>query len=162
MKVEAWPAPYLQPDVTRDCAFYATAYLARCLGRNEISAQSVMAWREQTTRHEDYYIEQALGVESRSWWHDKDDDERRVRWWLGPRGREWVESWLADGWIGGAHVHRISAMTHAVAVLGASDAGVLLMDPILGHVVEPWEWFLGVGAGTFGCHRITAWHRAVS
>lgn len=155
----AWPEPYRQPNIKQDCTYYAAAYIARCLGRPETTAQDVMAWREETGFHEDTYVERALGAETRKWWEDKDDDERRRRWWLGPNGREWVQSWIDDGWIGYAYVHRISDMAHAVVLLDASDEGVLLMDPVYGHVIEPWDWFLGIGAGTYGCHRVTPWHR---
>jgi hypothetical protein len=118
-----------------------------------------MAWRDQTGIHEERYLQQAPGIETRSWWDDLHDDEARPRWWLGPEGREWLESWLADGWLGLSHVHRTERMTHAVVVLDASERDVLLMDPIFGHIVEPWDWFLGIGLGSYGCHRICSWHR---
>ena len=71
---------------------------------------------------------------------------------MGPGGEAWVRGWLADGWIGYATVFRVPDMGHAVAVLGAGDDGVLLMDPLSGHVTEPWDWFLGIGPGRYGCH----------
>ena len=157
-----WPAEYLQPNPQRDCTFYAAAYLARCLGHPDVTAQDVMDWRESTGWHEDRYLQQALSVETRSWWDDKDDDAKRRRWWLGPDGREWVTWWLDDGWVGYAEVHRIPEMYHAVAVLQADEDGVVLMDPVHGFIAEPWDWFLGIGAGTYGCHRISSWHRSAS
>jgi len=155
----AFPDPYLQPVSSRDCSYYTTAYLARCLGHPDVTAEQVMAWRDQTRRHEDRYIEQALGIESRAWWADVDNDAACRRWWLGADGADWVREWITDGWIGYASVHRVDFMTHAVAVLDATEDGVLLMDPVYGHVIEPWDWFLGIGAGTYGCHHISTWHR---
>jgi len=122
----------------------------------------VKAWREETNTVEEYYSWKALGHQPRRWWDDQHDDEARRRWWLGPDGREWIESWLADGYIGHAHVFRRPEYGHAVVVLEARPDGVLLMDPwpaYGGFVVEPWDWFLGGGAGNHGAHMIEAWYR---
>lgn len=83
----------------------------------------------------------------------------RAEYYMGPRGEAWVRQWLADGWIGYACVFRVPDMAHAVAVLGGSEDGVLLMDPLSGHVTEPWGWFLGIGPGRYGCHYVESWYR---
>jgi len=101
----------------------------------------------------------ALGAEVRRFWDVYGDEPERGKFWMGPDAEGWVRDWLAGGWIGHASVYRIPAMGHAVAVLEARDEGVLLMDPIYGHVVEPWDWFLGIGPGKHGCHHIGAWYR---
>lgn len=162
----AFPEPYLQPDRTRDCGFYGAAYLARCLGFPDVTAEQVKAWRSETCRHEDHYARVALGAQMRTFWDECTDDTasvaenlRRGRFWMGPGTGEWVRSWLADGWIAHAEVMRISAFGHAVVLLDASDEGVLLMDPLYGHVIEPWGWFLGSGPGTPGAHHIAGWYR---
>ena len=36
-----WPEPYLQPNPREDCGYYATAYIARCLGRSDVTAEQV-------------------------------------------------------------------------------------------------------------------------
>lgn len=156
------PEPYYQPAGTRDCSFYAVAYLARCLGHPDVTADQVKDWRAATGRHEDEFISRELGHERRRWGDDRDDEAARRRWWLGPGSADWVRGWLDAGWLGLSVVHRIASMGHAVAVLDATDAGPLLMDPwpgLGGHLVEPWDWFLGSGAGNHGCHRIDAWYR---
>lgn len=162
MITRVWPEPYLQPLGSRDCSYYAVAYIARVLGDLGMDAESVMDWRAQTRKHESHFIGQALGGEFRHWGEDAADDDARRRWWLGPTARPWVEGWLADGWIGLALVHRIPELAHAVVVLDATEAGAVLMDPwptYGGFLTESWDWFLGVGAGTHGCHRIDGWYR---
>lgn len=154
-----WPEPYIQPNPKQDCTFYAAAYIARCLGWPETTAQDVIDWRERENRYEHHFLIERDGVETRRWWDDRDDEDERRRWWLGPGGREWVQRWIRDGWIGYVHIHRIAEMSHAVVLLDATDEGALLMDPIYGHVVEPWDWFLGDGPGNHGAHHIQGWHR---
>lgn len=171
-----WPEPYLQPDRTKDCGYYSAAYIARCLGHPEVTAGQVKAWREETTKHEAYFAADALGAEVRRFWDVFGDKPERKIFWLGPDAREWVRGWLADGWIAQLQVHRIAAMGHAVVLLEASDDGVLLMDPIYGHMTEPWGWFLGPGARNgrqgerwmgsapdgrefYGCHFVEGWYR---
>jgi hypothetical protein len=171
---EQWPEPYLQPDRRKDCGFYAAAYVARCLGYPETSAGQVKAWREATTRHEAYYVTAELGAETRRFWDVYGDEPARKTFWLGPGTEEWVRDWLADEWIAQLNVHRVPEMGHAVVLLEADAYGVLLMDPIYGHITEPWGWFLGPGvrAGCdgwpgsapdgrafYGCHHIEGWYR---
>lgn len=158
----AFPEPYLQPLGSRDCGFHAVTYLARCLGHPDVTADDVKAWRESSGYHEDQYLARVLGCEHRRWGQDRDDDAARRRWWLGVGGADWIREWLDDGWLGLAVVHRIPTLGHSVAVLDASDEGVLIMDPwpgLGGHVIEPWNWFLGSGPGNHGCHRIDGWYR---
>ena len=171
-----WPEPYLQPDRTKDCGFYAAAYIARCLGRQDITAEQVKAWRAATTRHEAYYVTAELGAETRRFWDVFGDGPERKIFWLGPDAEEWVRGWLAGGWIAQLQVHRIPEMGHAVVLLEASDNGALLMDPIYGHITEPWGWLLGPGARNgretpdwlspapdgrefYGCHYVEGWYR---
>lgn len=152
-RTTSWPEPYLQPDRTQDCAFYATAYIGRCLGL-DVAADDVKAWRAETNRHEDHYLNAVHGVPMRRFWEVHGIEVERKRFWMGPDQREWVAEQLADQ-IAHVNVFRIPTMGHAVVALEARDEGVLLMDPIYGHVVEPWDWFLGVGAGTHGCHFLS-------
>lgn len=173
----AWPEPYLQPDRTQDCGYYAAAYLAWCLGHPEVTAEQVKAWRAETRKHETQYAKDVLGTQMRTHW-----DARRISdgvakvYWLGqyPVARAWVRGHLAQGWIAQAMVHRIQPMGHAVVLLDASDDGVLLMDPIYGHITEPWSWFLGPGPKGdadewpgraddgrefYGCTFVEGWYR---
>ena len=167
--IVVYPEPYLQPDRNQDCSFYAAAYIARCLGRPETTAEQIKAWRAETHRHEDHYARAFLGAEMRTFWDAMDLDEkapladclRRGKFWMGPGTEDWVRGWLADGWIAHVEVMRIAAMGHAVVLLDARECGAFLMDPIYGHVTEPWDWFLGSGLGSHGAHHVAGWYRAV-
>lgn len=153
--VREWPEPYLQPDPKRDCSFYANAYVARCLGFADVTAEQIKTWREVNNRDEDWFIRVELGVVPVSYGDFMDDDDERRKFWLGPDNRTFVEHWLGTH-VAKASVHRIQEMSHAVVALEARTEGVLIMDPIFGFRVEPWDWFLGIGAGTHGCHRLDA------
>jgi hypothetical protein len=154
-----FPEPYLQPDRQQDCGYYAAAYVARYLGHPDVTAGQIKTWRAETRYHETQYARRALGAEMRTFLDVYEDVPARRIFWMGPGGEDWVRGWLADGWIAHASVHRIPAMGHAVVLLEAKDDGVLLMDPIYGHITEPWPWFLGIGPGTHGCHFIEGWYR---
>jgi hypothetical protein len=169
-----WPEPYLQPDRRKDCGYYAAAYVARCIGHPGVTADQVKAFRADTRKHEVMFAQDVLGAEMRTHWTEHGDSPERKVFWQGPRQREWAQGWLDGGWIAQACLHRIAGMGHAAVVLGYSAEGVLLMDPIYGHVTEPWEWFLGPGPKAecpdwpgvapdrrpfYGCHFIEGWYR---
>lgn len=156
----AWPEPYLQPDRNQDCGFYTAAYIARCIGDTECTAGRVKAWRELTRYHETAYPRDVTGARMQTFASLELSTAERAEYYMGPGREAWVRRWLADGWIGYATVFRVPGMAHAVAVLGAGDDGVLLMDPLSGHVTEPWDWFLGIGPGRYGCHYVESWYRA--
>jgi hypothetical protein len=172
----AFPEPYLQPDRQKGCGFCSAAYVARCLGRPDVTAEMVKAWRAETRYHEVAYAREVLGAEHLRFGlaEDAGDQDGRNAFWLGPRRREWTERHLDAGWTAQVMLHRIAGMGHAAVVLGHSAEGVLLMDPVYGHVTEPWGWFLGPGPkaecpdwpGTapdgrpfYGCHFIEGWYR---
>jgi hypothetical protein len=174
----AWPEPYLQPDPREDCGYYTAAYIARCLGHPDVTAGQVKAWRAETTRHETYFADGALGAQVRRFWDESEQESLGIKqrnwFWLGPGLEGWVRGWLLTGWIAHVNVHRISEMGHAVALLGCTADGVQLMDSITGFITEPWDWFLGPGpkAGRgdwpgaapdsrafYGCHFIEGWYR---
>ena len=150
-----WPEPHLQPDPRRDCSYYANAYVARCLGFPDVTTEQIKKWREENNRSEDWFIRVSLGVVPVTYNDYMRDEDCRRKFWLGPDNRPFVEHWLAEH-IAKASIHRIQQMSHAVVALEARSDGVLIMDPIYSFRVEPWEWFLGVGAGTHGCHRFDA------
>jgi hypothetical protein len=154
---QPWPEPYYQPDRTQDCGFYTAAYIARCLGYSNVTAEAVKQWRAQTTTHEDFYVHRVYGVPLIRWWDYQGDEIERQKFWLGPDQRQWFTERLR-GHIAHVEVFRIPTMGHAVVALEARDEGVLLMDPIYGHVVEPWDWFLSIGAGNHGCHYVAAFY----
>lgn len=151
-------APYFQPLGSTDCSYYAIAYLARCLGHADVTADQVKAWRAVTGLHEDRFLGVELRAERLGITYDEGD------WWLGPTAQPWVTKYLDAGYIGLAVIHRIPTLGHAVAVLAASDWGVDLMDPWPvggGLITEPWDAFLGPGPGHAGVtHRIACWYRA--
>lgn len=165
----SWPDAYYQPDPSKDCQFYTTAYICRCLGYSDVTAQDVMTFRHTPRGEagrfwsEAHYPEEVCGLEMLPYWRDMDEAHHfNDRWWLGPSQRAWVEQMLADGWIAYAHVMRSTVMSHAVTLLEArGDAGVFMMDPVHGPVVESWKWFLSSGPhhGNW-CHRIEAWYQA--
>lgn len=143
----AFPEAYLQPDPRKDCGFYAAAYIARCAGFPGATAADVMAWCESARFGDVHYAARAHGAEMCSFAdaeREGGEDGRRP-FWLGPGGRPWLEERLCGGWIAMVQVNRIREMSHAVVALECSGAGVLLMDPVYGHMTEPWEWLLGPG-----------------
>lgn len=151
-----WPLPYLQPDRTKDCGFYSVAYIGHCFGL-DVTAQQVMEWRAETNRHEDHYLQEVHGIPMQKPAHDRLAGRLYHHWWMGPDQREWVAS-LLDVAVCLVHLLRIPTMHHSVVALEAHDDGVLLMDPIYGHVVEPWDWFLGPGAGNQNAHALWSAH----
>jgi hypothetical protein len=170
----AWPEPYLQPDRHKDCGYYAAAYVARCLGYPDVTAEQGKEWRAETRVHEVMYAANVHGAEMLTHWTEYRDSPERKVFWQGPRAKDWTRRWLDGGWISQVCLHRIPDMGHAVVVLGYSADGVLLMDPIYGHVTEPWGWFLGPGPKAecpdwpgkapdgrpfYGCHFIEGWYR---
>lgn len=174
--IARWPAPYLQPDRHRDCSFYAAAYVARCLGHPQVTAATVKAWRAQAGYGEVHYADLALGAEMRHFWDAgrEGGEEARRPFWLGPRYRPWVRRHLEGGWIAQVLLNRVPGMGHAAVMLECAAGGVLLMDPVYGHVTEPWEWLLGPGGRTghgdwpgsapdgrpfYGCHFVEGWYR---
>jgi len=168
----AWPEAYLQPDRQKDCGYYAQAYLCRCLGHPDVTAEQVKAWRAETSIHETRYAVNVLGAQYRGI-AGLTEAERRT-FWLGPGTGHWLAQQLADGWIAQVLLHRIWDMGHAAVLLGYDDSGVQLMDPIYGHITEPWGWFLGPGPRDgkpnwpgsapdgrefYGCTFIEGWYR---
>lgn len=165
-RVRDWPAPYLQPERHTGCIEHSTAYLCRCLGYADVTADQIGAWRDNghtDGKHywEGMYPSLVLGhAKPQRFWqfYDSDEAEQR-RFWLGPGTRPWVEQHLAAGHLALVQLHRIPTMAHAVVLLEArGDEGVFLMDPIYGHVVESWDWFLGIGPGNHGCHHVEGWY----
>ena len=176
MRTVTWPEPYLQPDRNKDCSFYAQAYVARCLGRTEVTAQDVMDWKQAANRGETRYVREAHAADAYGFWDAERDggEEARRPFWLGPAQREWVCDRTAAGWVAQVMVNRKAGMGHAVVLLDGDNDGVLLMDPVFGHVTEPWAWFLGPGPKSeaaewpgsapdgrafWGCHFIEGWYR---
>ncbi len=149
-----WPAPYLQPDRHTGCYQYSLAYLARCLGHPNVSAETLSGFRTQTGHSEACYLNEVLGQQMEIFWQT----HARV-FWLGGEARSWVEQHFAEGWIGLAAIDRGGPLHHSVAVLEARESGVLLMDPLFGFKEETWDWFLGVGPGHRFTHQLTAWYR---
>src|ERR1700733_9787783 len=95
----AWPEPYLQPDRTQDCGYYAAAYIARCLGHPDTTAEQVKAWRVETHTHEDHYVRKVLGVEMCTFWDFCSHDAEKMattlargNFWMGPQAENWVRS----------------------------------------------------------------------
>src|SRR6185437_8474198 len=153
-----WPDAYLQPDPKEDCGYYVAAYICRALGHADATAEAAKAFRD-AGKHELHYPEQ-FGVERDGWFqHIKEP-----LWYLGPLARGWVCERLDAGQVGRAIVWRTTEMAHAVAVLeDRGDAGVLLMDPGRGLIVEPWKWFLSIGPGGHSnvlpmTHMMDAWY----
>lgn len=147
-----WPEPYLQPHDTMDCELYAAAYIARVLGHPEVTAEDVRPTREKG--HPSLYAASRFATPvltlHASW---------TPIWWMGPGAQSYVRSMSGQA-VGYATVHRRSDYGHAVVVLESDDDGVLLMDPWSGFVRDPWDWFLGIGAGHghSTAHRVEAWY----
>lgn len=155
--MSAWPEPLIQPDVKKDCLIYSTAYLCHCLGYPEITVEQIRQYRAETGWIESSFPGERLPIKSDHWWHYKLPDDYRL-FWLGKEQRGWVEQHLAQGQLAIVCIHRIPEMGHIVVLLESDETGVLLADPVSGHVRENWDWFLGIGPGTHGCHRIEGWY----
>lgn len=154
--MSVWPDPLIQPDKKKDCSFHSVAYLCRCFGFLQVTADDVKAFRQRTGFKEVHYPED-LGIAMDCYWRHEDEQQWR-RFWLGIEQRAWVQEHLVQGQIALVSVHRVPEMGHSVVLLEADEAGVLLADPAAGHVRETWDWFLGVGPGTHGCHCIDGWY----
>lgn len=158
-----WPAPLLQPNRQKDCGFYAVAYLCQCLGYPEVTPEQVRDFREQEHKWEGMFPKVRCNLSIERFWDyiDKDEEERK-RYWLGPDTRQWVEQHLASDQIALVVVERVTGMAHMVVLLESrGDEGVYLMDPLYGHCVESWEWFLSIGAGKHGAHHIDGWYEII-
>lgn len=152
--VDNWPEPYLQPHGSKDCEFYASAYIARVLGFDKVTAEDVRRWCEYAGKVRPWFVRQALGVPVYA--NHGPEGATDPRFWLGAGTEDWVHEQLHRR-IALACVWRVQTYAHAVVVLDADTDGVLLMDPWSGFVREPWEWFLGSGPGrgnSTTCHFI--------
>jgi len=100
------------------------------------------------------------GAQVKRHWHTYTDQEEWKRYWLGPTTQTWVEQHLAQGYIALVIVERVPNKAHALVALEShGNEGVYVMDPLYGHRVDSWEWFLSVGPGHHGCHHIDGWYR---
>lgn len=154
----SWPPALLQPDPSTGCIDYAVAYLCHCLGHPEVTPADVCAFNDSHICRYDY-PKHRFGAEMETYWKVVKDEQKRRWWWLGKEGRPWVEDWLQRGYLGAVTVERVQGRAHAVIVLDGDDDGVLLMDPLYGHCVEPWDWFLSVGAGNHNAHHLNGWYK---
>ena len=155
-----WPAPLLQPDRSKDCLLYSVAYLCHCAGHLDVTAEDVRRFRREAHLWEGMLPKKRFAIAIDRYWDFVYDEPERQRYWLGPDQRVWVESHLAAGEIGLVCVERTAGRAHQLVVLESrGDAGVLVMDPLYGHRIESWQWFLSVGPSQRGCHRIDGWYR---
>lgn len=155
-----YPAPLLQPDPHDGCVYYAVAYICHCFGCAEVTPEQVQAFRKQHNKHEGMFPELQCGLQQERFWHYlRLSKEERLLFWLGPGTRPWVEQHFDKGQIGLVTVERVKGIAHAIVALESrGDDGVYIMDPLYGHRVESWDWFLGIGPGTHGCHHIEGWY----
>lgn len=153
-----WPDPLLQPDNKKDCMLYSTAYLCHCLNHSEVTVEQLRQYRKESGLRESSFPSERLSIQSDHWWNHESAVEYQ-RFWLGKKQREWVEQHLAERQIALVHVHRVPEMTHIVVLLESDETGVLIADPIYGHIHETWGWFLSDGASKHGCHRVEGWYK---
>lgn len=159
--LHSWPNPLLQPDPHDGCIHYSVAYICHCFGYTMVVPEQVQIFREQTHKLEAMFPILNCNLQMKRHWDDYEHDkEEWQRYWLGPTTRLWVEWHLSHGYTGLVIVERIAGKAHALVVLeGRGDDGVFVMDPLYGHRVERWEWFLSVGPGYHGCHHIDGWYK---
>lgn len=158
--MKTWPAPLLQPNRSEGCFIHSIAYLCHCFGATSITPEQVQEWRSETHIWEGMFPRRQCGLAlERDWdYVEKDEDERR-RYWLGPGTRLWVEEHLDCGQLSVVIVERVVGLAHALVLLESQgEKGVLVMDPLYGHRVDTWEWFLSIGPGAHGCHHIDGWY----
>ena len=154
-----WPAPVLQPTSETGCIEASVAYIAHCLGFPDVTPQMIADAKGAESPACERYIPTCLGYPVEMWWeHTQNEPEKRL-FWLGAHARPWVETHLARGAIALVTVERVPGRAHAIVLLEAhGDAGVYVMDPLYGHRVDAWEWFLGVGASFHGAHHLSGWY----
>lgn len=155
-----WPAPLLQPNRNEGCFIHSIAYLCHCFGCTEVTPEQVQAFRESEHKWEGMFPSLRCDLELERYWDyvNKDEEERR-RYWLGSGVRSWVERHLAQGQISVVIVERVPGLAHALVLLESrGDEGVFVMDPLYGHRLDTWEWFLSIGPGNHGCHHIDGWY----
>lgn len=154
-----WPAPLLQPDRHKDCLLYSVAYLCHCFGYPEVTPEQVRAFRAEQGLQESTYPATMCRISSDHHWLHTREKQAFQRFWLGPHQRSWVERSLASGRVGLISVERTPGRAHSLVLLeNQGETGVLVMDPLYGHRIDTWEWFLSVGPGHHGCHRIDGWY----
>lgn len=158
-----WAKPLLQPDPHDGCILYSVAYICHCFGYASVTSDQVQSFREEARKLEAMFPQIVCGLEiKRHWDHYKNDEEEWKRYWLGPATRLWVEQHLRQGYIGLVIVERVIGKAHAVVALESrGDEGILVMDPLYGHHLDTWDWFLSVGPGYHGCHHIDGWYRQI-
>lgn len=159
MLQRTWPAPLLQPDPAKDCLLYSLAYICHCAGYPQVSVEDIRRFRAEAAMWAGMFPTKRCGLHMERIWEYLPDESERLRFWMGPGERAWVEEHLCTGKIGLVCVERAVGHAHQLVVLESlGDAGVLVMDPLYGHREEPWDWFLSVGPGHTGCHHIDGWY----
>ena len=155
-----WPPPLLQPDPCEGCILYSVAYLCHCLGYPGTTPEQVRDFRARSNKWEGMFPVVSFGVKLERFWNYLEDDQDEMqRFWLGQGTREWVEKHLTQGQIGLVIVERVAGKAHAlVALESRGDKGIFVMDPLYGHRVDTWEWFLSIGPGNHGAHHIDGWY----
>ncbi len=155
------PSPLLQSDPHEGCILFSVAYLCHCFGHHDVTPEQVQAFREQTHKQEAMFPQLKCGLQmKRHWDHYEESKEEWQRYWLGPLTRSWVEQQFTEGYIGLVIVERTAGRAHAlVALESRGEEGIYVMDPLYGHRVDTWEWFLAVGPGYHGCHHIDGWYK---
>lgn len=126
----------------------------------EVTPGHIQAFRQKEHKWEGMYPSLYCGLKLERYWdYLHKDEEERLRYWLGPGTRSWVEKHLVSGQISVVIVERVSTMAHALVLLESrGDEGALVMDPLYGHCVESWDWLLSIGPGNHGCHHIDGWY----
>src|SRR3989344_4096844 len=154
------PDPVLQTPGSEDCLYCTVSFIARVLGFGipveEIRRMKAEGGPDGIRRSPEHYFAEYWGVKDLHWCYENTDQIDKS-WWMGSSKKNWVLSWLKEGYVGIAHVHRGSP-GHAVAVLEGDENHVTLMDPLYGIRKDSWSWFLGPGPGQPGAHAIYAWY----
>ncbi len=165
-----WPSPYLQPD-NHSCGYYASAYLCRCFGF-DVSAEDLRATATKAgyTGPESYlplcetFPVERYGLKRESFWdYTQNIDDKELwrttgaRFYLGGDARRWFTEKLA-GRLALVNVYRAYPTYHMLVALEAGEGGVIVMDPLFGHRVETWDWFLGSGPGTNTAHNVAGFY----
>lgn len=134
------PDPVRQAPGSWDCALASAAWICRLFGfgdgiedvRRALAAGIDV---EGVRRHvvPDHYprVVRAIPARMLPW------DQGEEPWRLGLGAEGWVRRHLDGGEVAFVNVHRGGPSMHAVVLVDADDAGVVLMDPALGFVREP-------------------------
>lgn len=149
--IDFLPDPLLQPDPVTGCLQHSVAFVCRWFG-HETPVEQVLTYRAAQGLHEEWYPCGTYGLRLTRSSTDPDGEARR--YWLGPRALPWLVENLDRRRVAILDIERVPGRRHAVVLLEARPEGGLIMDPLSGYRVEPWDYLLADGPGRHAYPRV--------